>query len=119
MLSGVPDFAFCVGYVNASWTLRTEISHRFVCRLLAYLDEHGLRSATPVAPPGLSPQPLLDLTSGYVLRSVDRFPKRGDRQPWLLPQNWFADRRAMARARVEQVMTFVAGVDETARRRAG
>jgi cation diffusion facilitator CzcD-associated flavoprotein CzcO len=106
MLSGVPNLGFCVGYINASWTLRTELSHAFLCRVLAYLDDHGLASATPVPPAGMQTRPVLDLTSGYVLRGADRFPKQGDREPWLLPQNWFLDRRGMARARVEQDMVF-------------
>ncbi|HZD33291.1 MAG TPA: NAD(P)/FAD-dependent oxidoreductase, partial [Candidatus Angelobacter sp.] len=34
MLSNVPNFAFCVGYTNASWTLRADLSSIFVCRVL-------------------------------------------------------------------------------------
>jgi len=108
MLSGVPNLALCIGYVNASWTLRAEVTHAFVCRVLAYLDEHDAESATPVAPAGMRPRPVLDLTSGYVVRGQDRFPKQGDREPWTIRQNWFVDRRAVRRARIEQDMTFVA-----------
>jgi len=108
MLSGVPNLALCIGYVNASWTLRAEVTHTFVCRVLAYLDEHDAESATPVAPAGMRPRPVLDLTSGYVVRGQDRFPKQGDREPWTIRQNWFVDRRAVRRARIEQDMTFVA-----------
>ena len=53
-------------------------------------------------------RPVMDLTSGYVLRGQDRFPKQGDREPWTIRQNWFVDRRAVRRARVDQDMTFVA-----------
>ncbi len=108
MLSGVPNLAVCVGYVNASWTLRAEVTHAFVCRVLAYLKEHDAESVTPVAPPGMRPRPALDLTSGYVLRGQDRFPKLGDREPWTMRQNWFVDRRAVRRARIGDDMTFVA-----------
>ena len=108
MLSGVPNLAVCLGYVNASWTLRAEVTHEFVCRVLDYLDEHDAESATPVAPAGMRPRPVLELTSGYVLRGQDGFPKQGDQDAWTIPQNWFVDRRAVRRARVEQDMTFVA-----------
>ncbi len=108
MLSGVPNLALCVGYVNASWTLRAEVSHELVCRVLRYLDEHDAESATPIAPAGMRPRPVMDFTSGYVLRGRDRFPKQGDREPWTIRQNWFLDRRAVRRARVDQDMTFVA-----------
>jgi hypothetical protein len=50
----------------------------------------------------------MEFTSGYVLRGRDRFPKQGDREPWTIRQNWFVDRRAVRRARVDQDMTFVA-----------
>jgi hypothetical protein len=53
-------------------------------------------------------RPVMDLTSGYVLRGQDRFPKQGDREPWTIRQNWFVDRRAVRRAQVDQDMTFVA-----------
>jgi hypothetical protein len=108
MLSGVPNLAMCFGYVNSSWTLRAEVTHAFVCRVLAYLDEHDAESATPVAPAGMRPRPVLELTSGYVVRGQDGFPKQGDREPWTIRQNWFVDRRAVRRARIEQDMTFVA-----------
>ena len=75
---------------------------------LNYLDEHDAESATPVAPAGMRPRPVQELTSGYVLRGQDGFPKQGDQDAWTIPQNWFVDRRAVRRARVEQDMTFVA-----------
>ena len=108
MLSGIPNLALCFGYVNASWTLRAEVTHQFVCRVLGYLEKHDAESATPVAPLGMRPRPVIDLTSGYVVRGQDRFPKQGDREPWTMRQNWFIDRRAVRRARLDQDMTFVA-----------
>ena len=112
LLSGVPNLAICVGYVNASWTLRAELTHEYVVTLLAYLREHRLASATPVAPREPGHRPLLDLTSGYVQRAADRLPKQGDADPWQVPQNWFADRRRMRRAqredRIVQDLAFAA-----------
>ena len=56
------------------------------------MDEHGYRPCTPRAPdPSLPTQPLVDLTSGYVLRSIDAFPKQGIRTPWRLHQNYARD----------------------------
>ena len=77
MLSGVPNLAVCIGYVNASWTLRAEVTHAFVTRVLDFLDEQDAESVTPVAPSGMRPHPVMDLTSGYLLRGQDRFPKQG------------------------------------------
>jgi cation diffusion facilitator CzcD-associated flavoprotein CzcO len=105
MLSGVPNFAYCIGYTNASWTLRADLSHRYVRRLLAHLDKHGLASATPRETPGHR-RPLLDLTSGYVQRALDRFPQQGDRDPWTVRQNYLLDVVTTPRADVRRDMTF-------------
>ncbi len=105
MLSGVPNFAYCIGYTNASWTLRADLSHRYVCRLLAHLDRNGYASATPRETPG-NRRPLLDLTSGYVQRALDRFPQQGDKDPWTVRQNYLLDVLTTPRADVRRDMTF-------------
>lgn len=110
MLGGVPNFAFSIGYVNASWTLRSDLSARYVCRLLEHMDRLGYASAVPIAGPivtgGGNLRPLLDLTSGYVKRGAARFPRQSDRDPWLVRQNYPADLLAMTRADVRQDMAF-------------
>jgi len=92
MLSGVPNYAFTIGYTNASWTLKADLVAGYVCRLLKYLDERGLTTCTPVPPPSVRPtEPLIDLKSGYVLRSIDKLPKQGPAAPWRLFQNYPRD----------------------------
>ena len=107
MLSGVPNLAFCVGYTNASWTLRADLVSQYVCRLVTHLDRHDLAYGAPTAPPAGTARPLLDLTSGYVQRAIDRFPKQGGRDPWTVRQNYVLDRLAMPRADLGRDMTFV------------
>jgi monooxygenase len=98
MLAGVPNLAWCVGYVNASWTLRADLSSRYVCRLIAAMDRGGYDAVVPrVDAAGAGEhRPLLDLSSGYVARASDRLPKQGTRAPWQLRQNYVLDRRDMA-----------------------
>ena len=94
MLSGVPNLALTIGYVNASWTLRADLIATYVTRLLRHLDRHGLGSVTPVTPADLDPadlRPLIDLQAGYVLRGADRLPRQGPRLPWRMPQNYLRD----------------------------
>jgi monooxygenase len=92
MLSGVPNLAFTVGYTNASWTLKADLVAGYVCRLLKHMDEHGYRQFTPLGPdPSVATAPLMDLTSGYVLRSVESLPRQGTRTPWRLHQNYPRD----------------------------
>jgi cation diffusion facilitator CzcD-associated flavoprotein CzcO len=92
MLSGVPNLAIALGYTNASWTLKCDLTCEYVCRMLNHMDRHGYRQCTPRRPDPSEPtQPFIDLTSGYVLRSVDKFPKQGLRAPWRLYQNYPRD----------------------------
>ncbi|OLT05752.1 FAD-containing monooxygenase EthA [Pseudonocardia sp. CNS-004] len=91
LLSGVPNLALCIGYVNASWTLRADLTARYVCRLLAHMDAHGYRSAVPEFHGEVAARPLLSLTSGYVRRAADVLPKQGRAAPWVLRQNYPVD----------------------------
>ena len=92
MLSGVPNFAFTAGYTNASWTLKCDLTHEYVCRLLRHMDEHGYRQCTPHnRDPSVAELPFIDFSSGYVLRSIDQFPKQGSKAPWRLHQNYALD----------------------------
>ena len=70
MLSGVPNFALALGYTNASWTLKVDLTSAYVCRLIEHLDRHGYQAVTPVPPPSGPLRPLIDLKSGYVLRGA-------------------------------------------------
>jgi cation diffusion facilitator CzcD-associated flavoprotein CzcO len=92
MICGVPNFALALGYTNASWTLKCDLTCEFICRLINHMDEHGYRQVMPQAPdPALPREPFLDLMSGYVLRSIDKFPKQGPHTPWRLHQNYPRD----------------------------
>ncbi len=91
MLTGLPNFAVCIGYTNASWTLRADLTHRLVCRVLNHLARHDLAAAVPMPRGELEERPLLDLSSGYIQRAIDQFPRQGDRGPWRVRQNYLLD----------------------------
>ena len=96
MLSDVPNFAFTLGYTNASWTLKADLTAEYVCRLLAHMDAHGYRQCVPqVTDPSIVKEPLMPLSAGYVLRSVDQLPKQGSKEPWKLRMNYPLDLRAL------------------------
>jgi cyclohexanone monooxygenase len=73
----------------------------YVCRLLAHLDQHDLRTAVPVPDPALQRRPLMLLSSGYIQRSAHLLPSEGDRAPWRLEQNYLIDRKVINRARID------------------
>ena len=106
MVTGVPNLAMVFGYTNASWTLKADLINRYVCRLLNHMDAHGYVSATPVPPPDGGAAPFVDLTSGYIQRSLDRLPRQGARAPWKVHQNYFLDRLLMRRPVEDEGMTF-------------
>ena len=92
MLSGVPNFALTIGYTNASWTLKADLTSEYVVRLLRYMDRHSYDVAIPVQDdPGVSERPLLDFAAGYILRSMHEFPKSGSRPPWRLGMSYVND----------------------------
>ncbi len=102
MLEGVPNAALAVGYTNASWTLKCDLTCDYVCRLLNHMHDTGLRQCTPVnTDPSVTPAPLLGLSSGYVTRAADRFPKQGSRFPWQVHQSYLRDYRALKRSSIE------------------
>ena len=92
MLSRVPNFAFTIGYTNASWTLKADLVAEYVCRVLAHMDEHGYDVVQPVDDdPRVERVPLLDFQAGYVQRSLHLFPKGGSRSPWKLGMSYAND----------------------------
>jgi cation diffusion facilitator CzcD-associated flavoprotein CzcO len=111
MLSDVPNLALCFGYVNASWTLKADLTAEYVCRLLRHMDRRGATIVVPRRDPSVASQPFLSFTSGYVQRASAIQPKQGTRRPWQVHQNYFRDMLALRFGRVDDgVLRFgVAG----------
>lgn len=102
MIGNVPNFAFCVGYTNASWTLRADLASTFVCRLVNYMDRRGYRRCTPVCDAtAMKPLPLLNLNSGYVMRGAADVPKQASEKPWIIRQNYILEWLSLRLGRME------------------
>ena len=56
MLEGVPNMALAIGYTNASWTLKCDLTCDYVCRLLNYMHEHGADRVRAAQPGRLAPR---------------------------------------------------------------
>jgi monooxygenase len=92
MYADVPNLASALGYTNASWTLKCDLTCEYVCRLINYMDRHGFRQCMPYNDdPAIKLLPSLDFSSGYVQRSIAKLPKQGSRRPWRLYQNYALD----------------------------
>lgn len=117
MLSGVPNFAWTIGYTNASWTLKADLVAEYVCRLLKHMDDNGYAAVTPDAGDATAANPFLDLASGYVRRAIADLPKQGDQTPWRLHQNYVRDVRMLRRGPIDDDVVFTPAVaaDDSAR----
>ncbi len=93
MLSGLPNFAFSMGYTNASWTLKSDLVAQYVCRLINHMHKHQYHYCQPVLPEnGIEAEPFIDFSSSYIIRALDKLPKQGRKKPWKLNQNYILDR---------------------------
>jgi hypothetical protein len=120
MLSDIPNFAMCVGYTNASWTLRADLTSQSVCRVLNHMDRDGHQQVVArLGDKSVPSRPLLDLNSGYVQRSAELLPKQGDRPPWRLRQNYVLDYFSAKFGNVAEDLEFpkpvIASAEEPAR----
>ena len=92
MYSDVPNLAAAIGYTNASWTLKCDLTCEYVCRLLNHMDKTGFQQCTPrLNDPTVTPEPWIDFSSGYIQRAADKVPKQGSKKPWRLNQNYAKD----------------------------
>ncbi|HEX8188440.1 MAG TPA: NAD(P)/FAD-dependent oxidoreductase, partial [Pyrinomonadaceae bacterium] len=110
MYNDVPNLAFAIGYTNASWTLKCDLTAEYVCRLLNHMERHGYARCTPrVRDPDVREEPVIDFNSGYVRRALDTLPKQGSKTPWRLHQNYVKDLSMMRYGRVDDgAMEFAA-----------
>jgi cation diffusion facilitator CzcD-associated flavoprotein CzcO len=110
MLSDVPNMAYTFGYTNASWTLKADLTAKYVCRLIRYTDSRGLAVATPRRDPAMAEEPFLDFTSGYVVRARESLPKQGSLRPWKVYQNYLWDAFTLGWGRIDDgVLKFTTG----------
>lgn len=106
MYAGIPNLASIFGYTNAPFTMRADPSMKVITRILTTMKRDGWRRCLPVAEGERSEQPFIDLESGYVARSVDKFPKQGIKDPWRIRQNYLRDRFALEWQRVGKGLEF-------------
>ncbi|APG63784.1 FAD-containing monooxygenase EthA [Sphingorhabdus lutea] len=109
MFSNIPNMASVFGYVNASWTLKTDIVCDYVVRLLKEMDAKGADVATPfLNDPDMERRPFVEVfSSGYFERSFDNLPKNGDRHPWRTLQNYAAEKKILTKEPVaDDIMQF-------------
>lgn len=107
MLEDVPNLFWCVGYTNASWTLRADITARATAKLMAHMVSHGYTHAAPhLGDQPMAEKPAWDIQANYVKRSLHALPKSGTKRPWNVRQNYLADAIDYRFDRIEEAMVF-------------
>ncbi len=108
MCSDMPNLAMSLGYTNATWTLKADLTAEYVCRLLNHMDEHGYAYGCPrVSDPTMETESILPLTSSYIQRGRHKFPKEAPVPPWTLHQNYLLDVMALRYGSVQdEAMVF-------------
>ena len=92
MFGNVPNLVQVFGYTNSSWTLKADLTAQYACRLLNKMRRSGARVFVPRLPAGsVEDEPMVDFTSGYVLRSIGKFPRQGKQIPWRVYRNYIVD----------------------------
>jgi cation diffusion facilitator CzcD-associated flavoprotein CzcO len=109
--SDIPNLASTFGYINASWTLRSDLTAEYVCRLLNHMRKKGVAQCTPrlrEQDRNMKERPWIDgFSSGYMQRMMHRMPRQGDHEPWINPQNYRRDKKMFKHSPIDDgVMQF-------------
>jgi cation diffusion facilitator CzcD-associated flavoprotein CzcO len=105
MITSVPNYAMAVGYTNASWTLRADLTSRLVCKTLNWMRDQGYDWVVPQPSEPIEPHPLMDLQSGYIQRAADQLPRQGEHAPWRMRQNYLLDAATTLRTDLSKHLT--------------
>ena len=93
MYSDIPNFVNSFGYINASWTLKADLTSTYLCRLIKHMDQNNYLSACPKKPLDVDETYdwLKDFSSGYIQRSIGLHPQQGSKKPWVNYQDYIKD----------------------------
>ena len=98
MFTGVPNLVWVFGYFRASWTLRVDMLGDFVCGLLNRMDELGARRIDVALRDEDADMDILpwieedNFNPNYLMRDIDKMPKRGAKPEWRHNQDYWRER---------------------------
>jgi cation diffusion facilitator CzcD-associated flavoprotein CzcO len=98
MFTGVPNLLWVFGYFRASWTLRSDLLSKFVCRLLNHMDDKNVSQVDVALRSEDSDMELLpwidddDFNPGYLMRALPQLPRRGNKSEWRHTQDYWREK---------------------------
>ena len=99
MFTDVPNLAWVFGYFRASWTLRVDMLGDFVCGLLNHMDEIGAKRIEVALRDTDQDMEILpwieedNFNPNYLMRDLDRLPRRGAKPEWRHNQDYWSERK--------------------------
>jgi len=115
MYAEIPNLIQTFGYINASWTLRADLTAEYACRVINHMDALGVRQCTPrlrAEDTNMTMRPWIeDFSAGYMQRTMDLMPKQGDKDPWRNTQNYALDKKIIRKAPLEDGALLFAKLD--------
>lgn len=97
LFEGVPNAAMIFGYTNSSWTLKSDLSSEYICRLLNYMDKMGAVKAMPMnKDDSIVKHSFINDGAGctnasYIQRALKNMPLQGNKLPWKVHMNYLKD----------------------------
>ena len=98
LFTQLPNLAWTFGALRLSWTMRADLVSQYVVTLLETMQAKSARVVEAMRRPVDADMPLLPFINpeqfnpGYLLRSQHLMPKAGDRAPWQMSMDFWAER---------------------------
>jgi cation diffusion facilitator CzcD-associated flavoprotein CzcO len=118
LVEDIPNFAWFFGYTNAAWTLKSDISGAYLCRLFKHMDVNGYTVATPHDGENCATDAgvMEDMQSGYIQRAKGIMPRQGSKPPWQVLMHYEKDCRVLLEDPVDDgVLSFDTAPAEVSR----
>ena len=118
LLENIPNFAWIVGYVNASWTLKANIASAYICRVINQLSARGKDYAVPV---DHEDSKIMEecffgaLSSNYVKRAEHTLPRQGRREPWRVTMDYRRDQKVLLEDPIEDGVLELRSAEEASK----
>ena len=110
LAENIPNIAWIFGYTNAPWTLKADLSAKYLCRLFNYMDKHNFHTVMPnneIEKP-LNQTVMDEMTANYIKRAKDTLPRQGRSHPWRVLNKYEIDKNVLLKNKIndDDILVF-------------